>query len=81
MQCGEAVFVAEVRAHIVLQQVAYWGKREAEKHINGEYFYSKNRVSFVGLEQLHFLVTNETGYKRSHFTACFTRTNEKKLFG
>lgn len=31
MQGGEAVFVAEVRAHVVPQQVAHWWERKTEK--------------------------------------------------
>ena len=32
MQGGEAVFIAEVWTHIVLQQVAHWWKRDGEAH-------------------------------------------------
>lgn len=31
MQGSEAVFVAEVRAHIIPQQVAHWWEKETEK--------------------------------------------------
>lgn len=31
MQGSEAVFVAEVRAHVVPQQVAHWGEKGTEK--------------------------------------------------
>lgn len=34
MQSGEAVFIAEVWTHVILQQVAHWRERETEKHIN-----------------------------------------------
>lgn len=39
MQSGEAVFIAEVWTHIILQQVAHWWKNQMRKHLNFHFKY------------------------------------------
>lgn len=47
MQSGEAILVAEIRTHVIGQQVAYWWERNNDTRVLIKCSFKKNNKNFI----------------------------------